>query len=86
MFNDASNYLNPSSPLKKNPIKLNDFGGSLGGPIIKDKLFFFGTFAESRQPGTINEQNWLFTSAAQSGNFTYVDNTPQKNTQTVNLY
>jgi hypothetical protein len=82
--NDAANYLNPDNPLKKNPIKLNDFGGSVGGPIIKDKLFFFGTFAELRQPGTVSAQNWLFTSAAQSGVFTYVDN--NNVTQTVNLY
>lgn len=83
-YNDASNYLNPTSPLKKNPIKLNDFGASLGGPIIKDRLFFFGTFAERRQPGTVNANNWLFTPAAQSGIFTYIDN--NNTTQTVNLY
>jgi hypothetical protein len=82
--NDAANYLDPTNPQKKNPVKLNDFGGSFGGPIIKDKLFFFGTFAESRQPGTVQASNWLFTPAAQSGVFTYVDT--NNATQTVNLY
>ena len=82
--NDTANYLDPTSPQIKNPVKLNDFGGSVGGPIIKDKLFFFGTFAESRQPGTVNANNWLFTPAAQSGMFTYVDKNGA--TQTVNLY
>ena len=82
--NDAANYLDPSNPQQKNPVKLNDFGGSVGGPIIKDKLFFFGTFAESRQPGTVQASNWLLTSAAQSGVFTYVDSS--NNTQTANLY
>jgi len=81
--NDAANYLDPSNPQKKNPVKLNDFGGSVGGPIIKDKLFFFGTFAESRQPGTVQASNWLFTSAAQSGVFTY---STTSGTQTVNLF
>ena len=84
--NDAANSISPGNPIPKNAIKLNDFGGSLGGPIIKDKLFFFGTFAESRQPGTEKAHNWLFTSAAQSGVFTYVDTTLSHNTQTVNLY
>ena len=82
--NDAANYLDPTNPQQKNPVKLNDFGGSVGGPIIKNKLFFFGTFAESRQPGTVQASNWLFTSAAQSGVFTYVDT--NNATQTVNLY
>jgi hypothetical protein len=27
-------------------LKLNDFGGSVGSPIIKNKLFFFGTYAD----------------------------------------
>jgi hypothetical protein len=82
--NDTANALNPSNPLPKNPIKLNDFGGSLGGPILKDKLFFFGTFSESRQPGVANAFNWLLTPAAQTGVFTYLgtDNV----THTVNLF
>ena len=71
--NDALTALDPTNPQKKNPIKLNDFGGSVGGPILKNKLFVFGTFAESRQPGTSQYNNWLFTSAAQSGIFTWVD-------------
>ena len=33
-----NNAQNPKLP--RNTIILNDFGGSLGGPIIKDKLFF----------------------------------------------
>jgi hypothetical protein len=82
--NDALNAINPSSPQKKNPIKLNDFGGSIGGPIIKDKLFFFGTFAESRQPGTASANNLLFTPAAQSGIYTYVGSDGV--TRTVNLF
>jgi Carboxypeptidase regulatory-like domain len=82
--NDAANYLDPSNPLKKNPIKLNDFGGSLGGPIIKGKLFFFGTYAESKQPGVVTATNWILTPAAQSGAFTYVGT--DNNTHTANLY
>jgi hypothetical protein len=70
--NDASNFVDPSNPIPKNSIKLNDFGGSVGGPILKNKLFFFGTFSESRQPGVQDAFNWLLTPAAQTGIFTYL--------------
>ena len=82
--NDAANSLNPSNPLPKNPIKLNDFGGSIGGPIIKDRLFFFGTFSESREPGVVGATNWLLTPAAQSGVFTYIGT--DNNQHQVNLF
>lgn len=73
--NDAKTAIDPSNPQTKNPIKLNDFGGSIGGPIIKNKLFFFGSYAESRQPGTKAALNYVLTPAAQAGNFTYGSNT-----------
>ncbi len=82
--NDAQTAIDPTNPQKKNPIKLNDFGGSIGGPIIKNKLFVFGNFSEHRQPGTQKAFNWLLTSAAQTGLFTYIDSNGA--TQTVNLF
>ena len=33
----------------KPPVVFNQFGGSVGGPIIKDKLFFFGVYEGYRQ-------------------------------------
>lgn len=81
--NDTLTALDPSSPQRKNPFIRNEFGGSVGGPIIKDKLFFFGTFAMAKQPGSANASQWVFTPAAQAGNFTYVDN--NGTTRTVNV-
>ena len=75
--NDTSTAL--GSPAPKNLLHRNDFGASLGGRIIKDKLFFFGSYAELKIPGSYTTSNSLFTAAAQAGSFTY-------NNQTVNLF
>jgi hypothetical protein len=75
----------------RNPIILNDFGGSVGGKIIRDKLFFFGSFAMSKQPGGYPANGngaSLLSTTAQQGTYTYqVSQTggPQAG-QTVNIF
>ena len=41
---DARNYF-ATSP---DPLKQNQFGGTIGGPILKDKLFYFGAYQGTR--------------------------------------
>jgi hypothetical protein len=44
---DAKNYFDdPASPIP--PFKQNQFGATFGGPIIKDKTFFFGDYQGTR--------------------------------------
>jgi len=73
----------PGEPVPKPKFILNDFGGSVGGPIIKNKLFFFGSFAMSKQPGGAPVGTSFLTQDAQQGNFTFIDNDGV--TQTVNV-
>ncbi|MCU1251370.1 MAG: TonB-dependent receptor plug [Edaphobacter sp.] len=47
---DAQGPFDPKTP----PLNLNDFGASLGGPIIKDKTFFFAVYEGLRQNVSVN--------------------------------
>ena len=40
---DARNYFNPAGD-PKTPVELEQYGGSAGGHIIKDRLFYFGAY------------------------------------------
>ena len=50
---DARNFFN-TAPIPKTAFHNNQFGGSLGGPIIKDKAFFFGDYEGQRETGGLN--------------------------------
>jgi hypothetical protein len=50
---DASNFFD-NIVGQKSPLKLNQFGGSLGGPVVKDRLFFFGSYEGYRLRAGIN--------------------------------
>ena len=46
---DARNYFDNISPgIPKSSLTLDQFGGSVGGPIIKDKLWFFASYERYR--------------------------------------
>src|ERR1700691_2532188 len=46
---DANDYFNKQQNLPRVDLKRNQFGATLGGPIIKDKAFFFVAYQGQRQ-------------------------------------
>src|SRR5580658_1964264 len=64
--------VNPTNPNEniRNPIHQNDFGGTVGGPIIHDKTFFFISFEQFRQTNvTDNAIAQVPNAAERAGNF-----------------
>jgi len=67
---NAINYFAP----KQDSLKRNQFGGTFGGRIIRDKLFFFGGFQQSdirQDPSASNA--FVPTAAALGGDFSVLD-------------
>jgi hypothetical protein len=46
---DANLFLNKRNGAPRQDLKRNQFGGTFGGPIVKDKLFFFMAYQGQRQ-------------------------------------
>ena len=65
---NARNYF--TSPTATKPqFTRNQFGASLGGPIVRNRLFFFGNYEGQRirQDSVLARQ--VFTDAQKAGNF-----------------
>src|SRR5262249_14196732 len=51
---DAPNYFDTSSGLPKSLLRQNQFGGSFGGPLARNRAFFFGSYEGYRLNAGIN--------------------------------
>jgi hypothetical protein len=63
---DARNYFNDTM---KAPLHRNQFGAFIGGPIIRNKTFFFGDYQGSRLHEGLTDQSTVPTVAERSGDF-----------------
>src|SRR5258708_8236513 len=65
-------YFNNINNQARDHIVFNQFGGNVGGPIKKNKVFFFGAFEGFRLPQTYTEPTGtVLTPAPVAGKFTY---------------
>jgi len=63
---DARNFFNPK-PDPQHPFHNNQFGGSLGGPILRDKTFFFVDYEGLRESGAQSSQACVPTATQLAG-------------------
>jgi Carboxypeptidase regulatory-like domain len=73
-FNRAPNPQNPA-PNPQNPYVRNDFGYSIGGPVIKNRTFFFINNEYQRFRTTLTATSTVPTAAFKSGFFKAPDGT-----------
>lgn len=66
---DARNYFN-TEPFAESALRLNQFGGTLGGPIIKNRTFFFADYEGFRRRAGITRITNVPTPQQRAGDFT----------------
>ena len=67
---DARNFFSRNKP----PLRLNQFGGSLGGPIRKDKTHFFVNWEQTRQTASDAVLSTVPSLAQRAGDFSGIAN------------
>jgi hypothetical protein len=84
---NADNWARNWSGLARTPIRWNQFGGTIGGRIRRDKLFFFADYQGFRQatPNSLSVTS-VFQTAWRSGNFSNLLTSAYRNTQIYNPF
>lgn len=71
---DGTNFFANRSGAGKPEYRQNQFGGTLGGPILKNKLFLFGSFDGTRIRSGTSAISTVPTAAERTGDFSKIRN------------
>jgi hypothetical protein len=73
---NANDFFNNKNGLPRDTLKRNQFGGTVGGPIRKDKIFYFGAYQRtSLRSDGVQRTAFIPTPAMVSGDFTAISTT-----------
>jgi hypothetical protein len=81
---NANDFFANSSSIERPPFTQNQFGGNVGGPVVKDKLFFFFSYEGFRQRKGSIFSTWVPTAAERTGDFSEVGSS--NTTSTLPIY
>jgi hypothetical protein len=71
----ANTWFNNNTNLPRTPLIQNQFGGNIGGPILKDRLFFFFDYYDSRIIQSTAVNRTVPLDSFRNGNVSYILNT-----------
>src|SRR5690242_9733058 len=70
---NANDFFANQGGVARPPFTQNQFGANVGGPVLKDKLFFFSSYEGFRQrKGSIFGPTWVPTAAERNGDFSQI--------------
>jgi hypothetical protein len=72
---DANNFFNNRAGRAKPSFKQNQFGGTAGGPVMKDKTFFFASYQGHRERQGQTFLSTVPSVAMRGGNFSEINRT-----------
>jgi hypothetical protein len=66
---DANNFFNNEASMALPALRQNNFGATVGGPVIKNRTFFFGDYEGTRVRSLTTAQFGVPSAAEKTGNF-----------------
>jgi hypothetical protein len=73
---EANNWFNNLNGIPRTPLIRNQFGGNIGGPIRRDRLFFFFDLADSRIVQSQTSERIVPLSDFRAGKLDYINSNP----------